>query len=357
LEKDREVGVPVRCAEGVGEIGMRLVSEPRERWIAQRISGARLVAPNGNVVEICNEQFGYILNRKIFDYDLAQQAADAGAEIVTKAYVTGLIMGDDCVQGVYANIMGKETTVRSKIVVGADGVESRVGRWAGLRTHFEMHDLETCAQVTAANVKLDANFCYFYFGNQLAPGGYAWAFPKGEGVVNIGLGISGEYSGKMPAIKYLQRFLDENFNNVAILTTVVGSVPCAPALKQLVGNGVMLAGDAAHQSNPISGGGIIRAMIAGQIAGDVAAEAIQIDDVSKNQLNKYTKRWYRSEGKTHKLFYRLKEGIFKLTDEELNKTAHALKKLEPHKINLLEMFKIALINQPRLILDAMKVFI
>lgn len=357
LEKDREVGVPVRCAEGVGEAGLRFVAEPKDRWIAQRISGVRLVAPNGKEVDVRDQQFGYVLNRKIFDYDLAQEAADAGAEILTKAYVNGLIMEDGFVRGVSVNIMGKETKIRARIVIGADGVESRVGRWAGLRSHFKMHDLETCAQVTAANVKFENKLCHFYFGHEVAPGGYVWVFPKGNGVANIGIGISGDYSGRTSAMKYLQKFLNNHFPDVSILTTVVGSVPCAPALKQLVGNGVMLVGDAAHQANPISGGGIIRAMIAGQIAGQVAAEAIQKNDVSKNQLNKYTKEWYRGEGKKHKLFYRLKEGIYKLTDEDLNKTAEVISKLEPEKRTLVELFKVALVNQPGLILDAIKAFV
>jgi len=359
LEKDREIGLPVRCAEGVGEIGLRFISkpdEPKPAWIAHRISGLRTVAPNGDFVDL-NHQSGFILNRKLFDYDLAREAADAGAEIVTKAFVDGLTFDDGYVSGVTANVLGKRLTIHSKIIIGADGVESRVGRWAGLRTHFNLHDLETCAQVTAAHVDLDPDRAHFYFGQQLAPGGYVWVFPKGAGMANIGLGISGEYSAEKSAMSYLQQFLDRYFPHVSVLTTVVGGVPCARALNKLVGDGVMLVGDAAHQANPISGGGIIRSIIAGQIAGRVAADALKKNDFSAGALKQYPREWYRGEGKTHNLFYRLKEAIFNLSDEELNQTAKALISIPVEKRTIAEMFKIALINRPRFILDAIKVFL
>ena len=80
LEKDREIGVPVRCAEGVSEIGIKRLVEVKEEWIAQKISGARLIAPDGTAVNTSASGFGYILHRKLFDYDLAAMAAEAGAE-------------------------------------------------------------------------------------------------------------------------------------------------------------------------------------------------------------------------------------------------------------------------------------
>ena len=106
-------------------------------------------------------------------------------------------------------------------------------------------------------------------------------FPKNDRVANVGLGISGEYARYKSAKKYLKEFIDKHFPNSAVLYTVVGGVPCAPTLKKIVADGLMLVGDAAHQVNPISGGGIATAMIAGKIAGCVAAEAIKEDDFSE----------------------------------------------------------------------------
>ena len=92
LEKDRDIGVPVRCGEAVSDAGLRIFHEPDPRWIASTINRIRLIAPNETVVEFDLQQKGYILDRRIFDYDLAEYASSAGAQIVTKAYVDDLII-------------------------------------------------------------------------------------------------------------------------------------------------------------------------------------------------------------------------------------------------------------------------
>ncbi|MDZ7373258.1 MAG: NAD(P)/FAD-dependent oxidoreductase [candidate division KSB1 bacterium] len=357
LEKDREVGVPVRCAEGVGDQGLRSVLEPREHWIAARIDAAELVAPDGTRVRVHYANGGYVLHRKLFDYDLAQMAAEAGAEVRTKAYVHGLLWEDGRVAGVRVSHLGEDREVRARIVIGADGVESRVGRWAGLNTVTRMHDMEACVQVTVSRADVEPNVCYFYFGKNVAPGGYAWVFPKGNGMANIGLGLSGDYTGIKKPIAYLRQFLESHFPKASVLTLVAGGVPCAATLRKIVADGLMLVGDAAHQANPISGGGIATALIAGRICGRVAAEAIREGDVSEKRLSKYAKEWHEVEGKTHERFYRIKEGVYRLSDEDLNRTAHLLSQLPPEEITVTRVFRTALFKQPRLLLEVAKVFV
>jgi len=357
LEKDREVGIPVRCAEGVGEAGLKLVVEPKESWIANIIKGVYLYAPNGKRVELTNNNIGYVLNRKIFDYDLACYAAEAGAEVHTKAYVFDVVKKNNSIQGVRLYLAGKETLVNGKIIIGADGVESRVGRMAGLRTHISMHDIETCAQVTAANVDIESDFCHFYFSHEIAPGGYVWIFPKGNGVANIGLGISGDYSKDKSAKQYLEEFLSKNFPNISILTAVAGGVPCAKTLKTMVANGLILVGDAARQANPVSGGGIVSGMIAAKIAGTVAAKAVREQDISAQNLSDYHRQWQDAEGKTHERFYKIKEAIFKLSNDDLNQIADTLLKIPMEKRTLSKLFTTALINQPKLVVEAAKIFV
>ena len=87
LEKDREAGIPVRCAEGVSQKSLSDLVDIRDKWIAQEIRGGRLVAPDGTVVESMPDEIGYVLHRRLFDPDLTALAAEAGAEIWTKAYV------------------------------------------------------------------------------------------------------------------------------------------------------------------------------------------------------------------------------------------------------------------------------
>lgn len=357
LEKDREIGVPVRCGEAVSEDGLNKVLEPRDRWIANKIDAVRLIAPDNTVVNVVHQKGGYILDRKIFDLDLAQMAAQEGVEIVTKAYVFDLLKKDGFISGVKVKHLNNEYEINARIVIGADGVESRVGRWAGLNTHVGLHDIESCAQMTLADIDIDRRYCDFYFSSKLAPGGYVWIFPKNNNSANVGLGISGEYSAQKPAIEYLKEFVAQKFPNASMLITVAGGVPCAPYMEHIVTNGLMLVGDAAHQANPISGGGIIQSILAGQIAGNVAANAVKEDNVSQKRLRQYPKEWYKIGGQTHVRSYRLKKAIYKLTDEELNNTADKINKLPSEKRTIVSIFKIALINYPRLIPDILKVFI
>lgn len=356
LEKDREIGIPVRCGEAVGEVGLKKVLEPKESWLANRIESVRLIAPDGTSVDVAHPDGGYILNRKIFDQDLAQLAATEGAEILTKAYVHELIKQDGFITGVKVNYLGEEFEIKARLVIGADGVESRVGRWAGIKTHVSLHDMESCAQMTIANIQLDRRHCDFYFSSNWAPGGYVWVFPKSNHSANVGLGISGEFGAAKPAIEYLKEFVAQKFPQAAVLITVVGGVPCAPYMDDIVRDGFMLVGDAAHQANPISGGGIVQSIMAGQIAGEVAANAVKENDVSQKRLREYVQKWHKAGGKTHIRSYRLKEVVYQLTEDELNQTAARINKLPPEKRTIVSIFKTALFKYPRLIPDILKVF-
>ncbi|MFQ6114686.1 MAG: NAD(P)/FAD-dependent oxidoreductase, partial [bacterium] len=352
LEKDREIGIPVRCAEAVGENGLKKVVEPKPRWITNVIQGAVLVAPNGREVLMASEgERGYMLDRKIFDYDLVQTATTHGVEVMTKAYVYDLIKTNGAVEGVKFQHLGQNHEIRAKIVIGADGVESRVGRWGGLRTNIKLKDMESCIQMTLSNIKVDSRYVYFYFGRDVAPGGYLWVFPKDNRVAHVGLGISGEYARHKSAMKYLKEFIDKHFPHAAVMYTVVGGVPCAPTLKKIVADGLMLVGDAAHQVNPISGGGIVAAMVAGQIAGRVAAQAIQENDVSEKRLEQYPIEWHKAAGKDHERLYKIKKAVYKLTEEDLNHTANSVLRLPPEKRTITNIFKSALMKHPSLIFD------
>lgn len=358
LEKDREVGVPVRCAEGVGAKGLsRTLELVDPKWIAATITGFRLFAPNGTAVEARWGDCGYCLDRRIFDYELANLAAKEGAEVVTKAYVHDLIKNDDGrVVGVQIRHMGVSHAVHASIVVGADGVETRVGRWAGLNTFTKMRDMESCAQFTIADIDVDQSTCDFYFSNEKVPGGYIWIFPKGNRTANVGIGISGDYSGRRSALSFLKDFVDKYFPGKPILSTLCGGVPCALTRKRITSDGLMLVGDAAHQVNPISGGGIVSGMYAGMLAGTIAAQAIRERNVSAGRLSEYDRAWGQSIGKDHERFYRIKEAVFDFSDDQFNKLAQEVLKIPVQDRSLMRIFKAALKARPKLILDVIKLF-
>ncbi|MBK8944054.1 MAG: NAD(P)/FAD-dependent oxidoreductase [Ignavibacteriae bacterium] len=355
LEKDRDVGYPVRCGEAVSLAGVEEFVKPDPKWIAAEITKFSFISPDKTEVIIPFDGKGIILERKIFDYELANLAAQNGTEILTRTYVNGLILENNKVCGVKYEFRGKQHQIKSKIVIGADGVESRVGRWGGLKTHSDFRDMESGIQITAANINVDPNTCYFYWGSEYAPQGYLWIFPKGNKLANIGLAITGDIGKKKSAISFLNEFMNNYFPNSPILSSVAGGIPFTPTLKKIVNPGIMLVGDAARQINPLSGGGIISGMIGGSIAGKVAADAIISNDL--NKIYDYEILWRERLGKRHEMFNRIKNGIYKFSDEKYNQIAHSLVDLPDEKRTLGNVAKKAVINNPSLLIDVAKVFL
>lgn len=355
LEKDRDVGYPVRCGEAISKAGVEEFIPSDDKWIAAKISKFSFNAPDGSEVIIEFGDAGYVLERRIFDYELARTAAEAGAEIVTRAYVNGLLFDDGKVSGVKYELNGEQKEVKAKIVIAADGVESRVGRWAGLETHIDFRDMESAVQITAANIPVDQSTLYFYFGKDVAPNGYFWIFPKGNNKANIGLGVSGLIGKKKSAQSFLDDFMNKHYPNAPVLTKIAGGVPCSITLDKISGPGIMLVGDAARQVNPLSGGGIASGMIGGKIAGIIAGEAVKQNKL--DHILTYDKAWQNRLGKRHETFNRIKEGIYNFSDDKFNSIAHSVLKIPIEKRTLGKVFTTALFNNPSLLVDIAKVFV
>ena len=355
LERDREIGVPVRCAEGVSDSELRKYVDIDPRWIAATITDFGFFSPSGKMVQLHSQADGYILHRRLFDHSLAEIASEQGAEVFTKAYVYNLKRTDNKTT-VYLKYIGREREIEADIVIAADGIESRIARFAGIKTKLAMKDIEQCAQMMLANIDVNPNRGDFYLSHNWAPGGYVWVFPKGNNIANVGLGINGKYAGERSPLEYLESFVSEKFPTATRLTTIAGGVPVTTHLSELVTDGLMVVGDAARQVNPLTGGGISSAMAAGKKAGLVAADAIKKGDTSVKQLKRYQTEWNKTIGKDYKRFHRIKAWTLTLTDDDYEEIADALQGLSPDEVTLTKIFMAAVKNKPSLIVDVMKVF-
>lgn len=356
LEKDRDLGIPVRCAEAVGRKALDAFIDPDPQWIAHELDGVRFIAPDGTVVDVETNEVGYVLNRRIFDHELGRLAAEAGAQVMTRAYVHGLILESGCVRGIKVKFPDSEKEIGAKIVIGADGIESRVGRWAGMRTHHALKDIEVCYQMTLGGVSVDSDYVNCYFGDSIAPGGYAWVFPKGSDTANVGIGIAGNQGNGVTAKGYLERFVERHFPDASVLACVAGGVPAAKPFKKIHGAGIMLAGDAAVHSNPLTGGGVTNAIAAGQLVGEIASRCIAKGSWTENDLAQYTREWEKRWGDEQRRYYRIKEVVHKLKDETFNRAAHILVNTPPEKRTLQGIFRTTLAQHPKILIDIAKCF-
>jgi digeranylgeranylglycerophospholipid reductase len=356
LEKDRDIGIPVRCAEGVAAVHLPKYIPINEKYIDCHIRKINFISPAGLILPINLNEEGVILNRKVFDLELAKQAARFGAQIITRANALGMERNGDNWRVNFEHF-GKTYHIEAPLIVGADGVETRVGRWAGLKTNLPLIDIESCFQYHLYHPDIKTDCIDLYFGNEIAPGGYLWIFPKGGNCANVGMGVSGNKADTISVKERLDKFVDNTFPGASILSSVAGSVPSHKVPKKIVTDGVMLVGDAAHQDNPMTGGGILAGMAAGKFAGQTAAKAMEKGDFSEKYLHHYVDLWNEQLGVEQGRFYRLKRAVMKLDDNVLNRTAKLLSDIPDNERTLRKVFLTAFAQEPKLMLDIIKAFL
>lgn len=358
LERDRAVGSPVRCAEGVGDAGLREFADPDGAdWAARRITRVIFQAPDDTEVVVAERGIGWILDRTRFDAYLAAQASAAGAAVLVGAEATGMSRSGSDRWHVRVKERGRDDVYRARVVIGADGVETMVGRWAGLDTRVPSRDMESCAQYVLQGIEFDPDAIYLQFGDAIAPGGYAWIFPKGVGVANVGLGLVALKTDGRNARQYLDAWIARRFPSGARTGYTVGGVIVHTTIKKTYADGVLVAGDAAHMINPLSGGGIINAMKAGRLAGCTAAAAIREQNTSERRLSAYHTAWMDLLGEDHLKYYRIKQALEHMDDAFLNSLARSVNKIPQAKRSMGRIFAHALIKHPQLIPVAARFFV
>jgi len=357
VEKRPAIGAPVRCAEGLGKEALADFMEPDERWISAEMTGAGIVAPDGFLMKLesamVGSKVGYILDRKVFDRELVWQAADAGADISVKTRASAPILEDGVVKGAQLEYCGQVSNVTADVVIAADGVESKFARWCGIDTTVPVREIMSGMQYVMTDIDIDPHATIFYLGNEVAPEGYLWVFPKGDRAANVGIGISGKKSGEGHRAKdYLNRFVNKTFPKGKTIECIVGGVSVCRPLECTVGDGLVLVGDAARVVDPLTGGGIYNSMFTGRLAANVAAECIAKGDLSKKALMAYDKSWRESKmGKTIERNYLIKEYLIKQPDEKLNAIIHSVAKMNLKEFSTISLIKEIIRVNPKLLVD------
>ena len=362
MDKKSEIGSPKRCAEGVSKEGLKKLGiEPNSRWVTKELSGVRLISPNGTDVWMKENQVklpeaGYILERKVFDKFMAMDAARAGATIMIKTLARGMRKDYD---GYIVNCesMGEDFEIKAKIVVGADGPESRVGRWGGLKTAVKLKNMESGIQFEMVGLEMeDPDVIEYYFGS-VAPRGYAWIFPKGDDIANVGLGIVSTVTDKS-AYEHLVEFVKNcpATQNAQPVELNVGGDPVGGMTKTLVKDNLMIVGDAAGHVNPLTGGGIITALEAGMYAGEVAAAAVKEDNYTEKRLKEYQEKCKKEIGDSFDKYLKTKDYLLSLSDSDLDSIAAAFQDTEFENISTKELIKLLIKVSPKALLKLGKLF-
>ena len=294
------MGAPVRCGEAVGEevvkdFGMKI----DESCIRTKVNRAKFQSSTGKTFDITTKNHGLILNRTNFEQLIIDNARSSGAELAMRTNVTGLSK---------SGVKIGSTNVKSKIIIGADGIESMIGYYKGINTTLALKDVGICAQYVVSNFDIPDNQVEMYWGEKYTEGGgYIWVFSRGDGSANLGIGVTGTQMPRTGLKKLLEKFIKTRCGSKYKLSNFhAGSIPQSLPIPTTVSQNVMLVGDAARLAIPLTGAGIGHALITGKMA---AGTIIEMEETGSelDYLQKYDADWRPIISKKLKRAYKMKE--------------------------------------------------
>ena len=310
------IGSPLQCGELVpSNDEMRrlcpdvpdiddLLQTP-DNAISLRTSEMHLVPPSGRPLRYPFE--GLMLDRVAHDEWLVDLAKSKGANYLTDARV-------ESVNGEIVTLRdGREFTAR--IIVGAGGHNDPLRR---------IHWDESGLKIPIKFVLMDGDFgdaVELHFGS-MAPGGYAWMFPK-QGGANIGVGIQNKFAKGRSLNLFADEFIGRYGEDITFRGA--GSLPMSGTIDCFVKENYLLVGDAAGMVLPSNGAGITIAMIGGRIAGKAIVSYFE----NGASLHEYEVEWKRQMGavmRNSKRSFRFGSWIMLLPDWVLNLAFNPLTK-------------------------------
>jgi geranylgeranyl reductase family protein len=325
-----EIGEKI-CGDALGEHHLTFLGleKPQGGELEAKIDGLKIYSPDENTIfTIADKDFkGFLLNRRLFGQWLLKKATDAGAELQDNRNFRTVIMEKGAVAGVSAKNMktGKVSELRAKVVVDATGyfgmVRKQLPPEFGIDRELDNTDVEACYREIRQLKQESENtrYCEIYLNQKASPGGYIWIFPKGGARVNVGIGAIMRPGYPNPKEQlYATAYKKPIFDGSLVLTGGAWFDPVRRPLDNMVGNGVVLVGDAASLVNPIHGGGIGPSMLSGYFAGQQIADALEKGAATKEALWGYNCKYISTYGKKQGTLDIFKMFLLSCSDDDLN---------------------------------------
>jgi len=326
LEEDDEIGKPVRCS---GIVSPKLISlaNVSDEIVLNELNCAYINTISGKELLIGdNETRAVAIDREKLDKLLAEQAMRSGAKYIMKAKAVGI---DDCeksasnvfLDNIVVNFLrnAKEEKIKTKLLIGADGVDSDVAKWFNLEGVKEI--------INALTFDIDSDICdgnsvNLMVSRSYTPGFFTWIIPINSKRVRFGMGISSNSNGSLN--QFFNRLKQLNlkpfshiFKNLNSNNISVGKIPLG-LIKKTYSNRVMIVGDAACQVKPLTGGGLYYGLISAKRCAQVAVEALNKQDFSEGFLSKYQRLWEKDIGTEIKQGLRLRNIFLNLNDDDID---------------------------------------
>jgi len=263
IEKNKKIGVPVKCGEGLfGKIVDYFDVRDCVRD-AHVVHDVEFCFPNGTSKRMTirsNDIF--VLNKDTFLQSMVTKAREKNPDLTVKTDTKAWYDIDNIL------FMDGEA-IEAKVIIDATGMQSEIGRAKGLSSSLSAKDIHVCAQYTVESTKVDPSAVRLFIDEPYSPTGYTWVFPKNDNRANIGMGVRG--MDHFDVKKYLDWFISDHYGDAEKSNFFIAPIALTPPVQRCVEDNVLLTGDAARFCISMSGAGIGNAMLSGKYAGTIAS--------------------------------------------------------------------------------------
>ncbi len=331
VERQNEIGYPVHTSGGSWVSDMQALGIPQHLY--HPVSKIYFVSPHREVPLNYTPAVACVMDVRGVYQHLAGRAAAAGAAIRVRHTVEQTLLEDGRVLGVTArNHVSERITIRAAVTIDASGFSRHIGVRTDMGRAFHRYGYGAEYDLYAPHYPQDE--LYLIMGSQFAPRGYAWAFPRGDGRVRLGVGVLHPDS-EDDARSYLDTIirdlpqLSDKFKDASPIEYHTGLFPSEGPLASFSRDGLLLAGDAGGHGSTLVGEGIRFAIYSGQMAGAVAAEAVKAGDTSSAFLGRFDKQWRARFGRDMDISYMINRRIANYSDEQWDNALDLMRRLTP----------------------------
>ena len=286
--------------------------------VLRQLNSARLFSPSGKLIRLWSEEpQASVLDRAAFDRAMASRAQAQGADYRLDSLATSLEVRDSGVI-VRATCQGERVSLEARAVVIATGFGSKLTNGLGLG---KVGDFAVGAQAEV-EVTAGVDEVEVYFGQEIAPGFFAWLVPISPRRALVGL-----LARRNPGL-YLKRLLLSLLNQGRVVSAevepVYGGIPLK-SLPRTYGKRLIAVGNAAGQVKPTTGGGIYFGLLSAEIAANTLHRGLVTDNLSSWGLADYERGWGRKLGRELEIDYYARKFYERLSDRRIDRLFDIIK--------------------------------